>query len=399
MTKRLENRKVLLGVTGGIAAYKAAELARLIIREGAEVKVVMTKSAAEFITPLTFRSLTGYPVLTDIFSAETDSGIDHISNTDWADIFIIAPATANIIGKLASGIGDDALSTMALAFNRMFLIAPAMNTKMYQNPIVRENIEKLKSYNFNFIGPEKGALACGHEGPGRMIDPAEIVNEAVKFLSGGDLDKKKILVTAGPTREEIDPVRFISNRSSGKMGYAIAEEASKRGAQVILVSGPTSLPHPQVSAIISTESADEMYNAVMEHLEGCDAVVMAAAVSDYAPETKARKKIKKKGETLRLELAKTKDIAGKIGRLKKRPFLVGFAAETDNLLKNAAKKLESKGLDLIVANDVTEAGAGFDVDTNRIYIMDKSGIISEPPLASKTALAREIIDLILQRIS
>lgn len=393
-TNRLEGKKVLLGITGGIAAYKSVELLRLLIKEGAEVRVVMTTNACEFISPLTFRALSGFPVITDIFSAETDSGIDHIALTDQADLFIIAPATANIIGKIAAGIGDDPLSTMVLAFEGPLFIAPSMNSKMYRNAVLQSNMDRLKSLNYNFVGPESGELACGLNNIGRMSEPAFILESVISSLGNGELHGKKVLVTAGPTREYIDPVRFISNRSSGKMGYAIAEEAVKRGAAVILISGPTSIDPPEGAEFIRVITSDEMHRAVMENVKGSDAVIMTAAVADYRADQIASSKLKKANGGIALNLQKTVDILGELGRNKNCGFLVGFAAETENLIDNASKKLKEKNLDLIVANDVSEEGAGFDVDTNRVYMIDNAGVIEETSLLPKKVIAAKILDII-----
>lgn len=396
MTLNLKEKKVLLGVTGGIAAYKSAELLRLLIKEGAKVRVVMTQSAAKFVSPLTFQALSGNPVITDLFSDV--SGIDHIEHTDWADIFIVAPATANIIGKMASGIGDDPLSTMALAFDGRFLIAPAMNSKMYKNPIVQENIDRLQSHGYQFVGPEAGDLACGEEGIGRMSEPEAILDEAISLLYRKDLAGKRIIVTAGPTRENIDPVRFISNRSSGKMGYAIAGEAARRGAEVTLISGPASIRPPSGADLVKVTTSDEMYRAVLEKADGADAVIMAAAVSDYRPTESLPSKIKKGKKNITLDLEKTVDIIEELGKKKRGSLLVGFAAETENLIENARKKLKAKNLDLIVANDVTEEGAGFDADTNRVFLIDRNGVVEETPKLSKGEVAARIVDLIRERL-
>ncbi|MBE9504465.1 MAG: bifunctional phosphopantothenoylcysteine decarboxylase/phosphopantothenate--cysteine ligase CoaBC, partial [Proteobacteria bacterium] len=348
VTNFLEGKKILLGVTGGIAAYKSAELLRLLIKEGAEVRVIMTSNAAKFVVPLTFRTLSGHDVVTDVFTADSSSGIDHIEHTDWADIFIIAPATANMIGKLASGIGDDALSTLALAFDKPFLIAPAMNSKMYKNSVVQGNISRLKTHGFNFVGPASGELACGYEDIGRMSEPAVILEEIISLSYEKDLKDKKILITAGPTMEDVDPVRFISNRSSGKMGYAIAREAARRGAEVTLISGPVSLERPEGLTCINVRSAEEMHKAVMAEVDGSHALIMAAAVADFKPAKLSKEKIKKgDASTMTLELSKAPDILAELGKGKKARLMVGFAAESENVLENTAKKLKEKKLDLI----------------------------------------------------
>jgi len=396
MYKYLLDKNILLGVTGCIAAYKSAEIVRLLVREGADVRVVMTQNAARFISGMTLKTLSGSPVITDLFAYE--SGIEHIEQTDWADLFAIAPATANVIGKLASGIGDDALTTMALAFDRRFVIAPAMNSKMYSNPIVLGNIKALKSHGYEFTGPASGPLACGMEGKGRMSEPAEVVNAIISALYKKDLTGRHILVTAGPTREDIDPVRFIGNRSSGKMGYAIAREAARRGAFVTLISGPTSLEEPAETEVINVSNAGEMNEEVMQKADKADAVIMAAAVSDYRPAVYSSQKIKKESETLTLELQKTADIIKELGSRKRRNLLVGFAAETENLIENASKKLREKNLDIIVANPVGKEGVGFEVDINRVLIIDAQGIIMETPETTKDEVAGNIIDVVADRL-
>ena len=400
MIKVLHKKNILLGVTGGIAAYKTAELLRLFIKEGANVQVVMTSNAAEFVTPLTFRTLSGNPVATNTFSAESDSGIDHIQYTDWADLFIIAPSTANIIGKMASGIGDDLLSTLALAFDGPFLIAPAMNSKMYKNSIVQENLKRLKSHGYHFVGPDSGDLACGYEDVGRMSEPAVILEKSISILTEKNLVGKKIVVTAGPTREDIDPVRFISNRSSGKMGYAVALEAKRRGADVTLISGPSSVKPPQGVNFKSVVSAEDMFKAVTENVENSDVLIMSAAVADFTPFEISDKKIKKgKKEKESIKLISTTDILSDMGNKKGSMLVVGFAAETDNVIENASKKLREKKVDLIIANDVSAEGVGFDVDTNKVYILDSTGVIEETELLSKSEVATKIIDTVSAKLS
>ncbi|MDT8317552.1 MAG: bifunctional phosphopantothenoylcysteine decarboxylase/phosphopantothenate--cysteine ligase CoaBC [bacterium] len=399
MTKRLSGKKILLGVTGGIAAYKSVELLRLLQKEGAQVRVVMTANACEFVTPLTFRAISGHPVARDTFSPDTTSGIDHIQLTDWAELFLIAPATANIIGKMAAGIADDALSTMAIAYDGPFLLAPAMNSRMYKNTILQSNIERLKSLGYKFTGPDSGDLACGYKAVGRMDEPAAILKKAVSILVTGDLAGRSILVTAGPTRERIDPVRYISNRSSGKMGYAIAEEAAQRGAEVTLISGPTDIAAPAVSKFISVTTAEEMHKAVTINAGGKDALILSAAVADYRPESLAPEKIKKVEQDLNLKLTKTTDIASELGKIKGSSLLVGFAAETENLIENASKKLKSKGMDLIIANDVSVEGIGFDVDLNKVHIIDKEGEVGQTDKLPKREIAGIILDAIKGRLS
>jgi len=396
----LAEKKILLGITGGIAAYKGAELLRLLVKEGADVKVVMTKSAVNFVAPLTFQALSGKPVMTELFAAELDSGLDHIRFTEEADLFIVAPATANIIGKITGGIGDDALSTLALAFDGPFLIAPAMNAKMYRNPFVQENIAKLEKYGYKIAGPESGDLACGYQDAGRMSEPADILEAAISALTDKTLADKKVLVTAGPTQEDIDPVRFIGNRSSGKMGYALAREALRRGAEVILISGPVAIAPPKGVSLIKTRSAKDMHGAVNENRAGTDIMLMVAAVADFSPAMAAREKIKK-GESgkMSLELQRTTDILAEMGKDKGKIFLAGFAAETENLIENATAKLKAKGLDLIIANDVGEEGAGFDLDTNRTTILDRNGLVEETGLLSKDVVASRILNAVEARLT
>lgn len=396
----ISGKKILLGITGGIAAYKSAELLRLLVKAGADVKVVMTKSAAEFVAPLTFQTLSGKPVMTDLFSAEVDSGLDHIRFTDEADLFIVAPATANSIGKITGGIGDDALSTLALAFDGPFLIAPAMNAKMYRNPFVQENLEKLKKHGYKIVGPESGDLACSYQDVGRMSQPSDILEAAISALTEKTLAGKKILITAGPTQEAIDPVRFIGNRSSGKMGYALATEALRRGADVTLISGPVAISPPTEATFIKTKSAKDMSRAVNENMAGTDIMFMVAAVADFSPVEASDRKIKKgSNEKISLELQKTIDILGEAGKTKDGLFLVGFAAETDKLRENASSKLKEKNLDLIIANDVSEEGVGFDTDTNRVTILDSNGLVEETELLSKEAIASNILNIVEKRLA
>jgi phosphopantothenoylcysteine decarboxylase/phosphopantothenate--cysteine ligase len=388
----IKDKTIVLGVTGGIAAYKAAELTRLLIKSGCNVHVIMTKAATEFVTPLTFQTLSRNPVHTDLFSLIQEAEVGHISMADRADLFVIAPATANVIGKIANGIADDLLTTTVMATKAPVLLAPAMNCNMYENPIVQGNIEKLKGLGYHFIEPETGELACGYEGKGRMAEPADILEEMETILSPKDLKGERILITAGPTFEAIDPVRFIGNRSSGKMGYALAKMALRRGAEVTLISGPSSLKPLRGVRFISVESAEEMGKAVMANLKDATTVVMAAAVADYTPVKVASSKMKKGKEPLSLELEKTLDILSEIGKKKGKRLLIGFAAETENLVANAKKKLKEKNLDLIVANNVKEPGAGFGVDTNIVTIIDKKGNIEELPKMPKEDVAWRVLD-------
>ncbi|MBK5274484.1 MAG: bifunctional phosphopantothenoylcysteine decarboxylase/phosphopantothenate--cysteine ligase CoaBC [Desulfuromonadales bacterium] len=388
----LKEKQIVLGVTGGIAAYKAVELLRLLTKAGADVHVIMTSSAQEFVAPLTFQTLSANPVHTELFNLIAEREIGHIALADRADLFVIAPATANVIGKIASGIADDMLTTTIMATKAPVLFAPAMNVNMYTNPIYRENEERLRKHGYLFVPPEKGALACGWEGEGKLAAPETIFEAIVAALSPQDLRGQTIMITAGPTREEIDPVRFISNHSSGKMGYALAMNAQRRGARVILVSGPVNLSAPDGVELQSVASAREMQAAVMGRVGECTAVIKAAAVADYSPARRSGVKIKKKNAELSLELVKTPDILAGLGALETRPFLVGFAAETGNLAEFAAGKLKDKNADMIVANDVSQADAGFHVDTNRAMLLFRDGRILECPLMTKDALAAIILD-------
>jgi phosphopantothenoylcysteine decarboxylase/phosphopantothenate--cysteine ligase len=388
----LNGKEIILGVTGGIAAYKAVELLRLLTKAGADVHVIMTRSAEEFITPLTFQTLSMNPVSTSLFNLISEREIGHISLADRADLFIIAPATANIVGKLAGGIADDMLTTTVMATKAPVLIAPAMNVNMYQNPLYKENEAKLKRHGYLFVEPAKGLLACGWEGEGKLQEPGVIFEEAVAALTPKDLVGEHLLVTAGPTREELDPIRFLSNYSSGKMGYAIARGARRRGASVTLITGATCLEAPWGVKSVAVESAEEMRAAVLDHLPVSTIIIKAAAVADYRPRLRADEKIKKADSPLVLELTKNPDILAELGKIKAERLLVGFAAETENLLGNAAKKLAEKNLDMIVANDVSQAGAGFNVDTNIVKLLFKNGQVEELSLMGKEALADVILD-------
>jgi phosphopantothenoylcysteine decarboxylase/phosphopantothenate--cysteine ligase len=391
----LKGKKIVLGVTGGIAAYKAAELVRELVRVEAEVYVVMTKGAQAFVTPLTFQTLSGNKVTTELFSLIEESEIGHISLADRADVLVIAPATANIIGKIAGGIADDLLTTIIMATKAPVLLAPAMNVHMWENTICQENIEKLRSRGYHFVDPESGELACGYEGKGRLAEVSSIVEEISSILSPKDLTGETILITAGPTEEPIDPVRFITNRSSGKMGFALARAARRRGAEVTLINGPVAIPAPQQVKCIGVRSAAQMQEAVLTNLETASILLMAAAVSDYRPQKTASGKIKKSEAKTVLELERNPDILTEAGKRKGQRILVGFAAETENLLQNARGKLKEKNLDLIVANDVTLLGAGFKVDTNIVKILDRSGKVEELPLLTKEELADRILDRIV----
>lgn len=393
----LKDKKIVLGVTGGIAAYKAAGIVSKLRQEGAEVRVIMTKEAAEFVTPLTFRELSGSPVAMDMWAEVAHWNVAHIALANWADLFLIAPATANILAKAANGIADDILTTTLLATKAPVFFAPAMNTNMYDNPLTQQNIETLKAFGMHFIEPANGHLACGVSGKGRLPEPEEIIAEVENFFTMGEqLKGKKVLVTAAGTIEPIDPVRFIGNRSSGRMGYAIAEEAKKRGADVVLVSGPSALVPPSGVRVINVETTGEMREAVLKEFADTDITIKAAAVADYRAKTVADNKIKKNDSNLIIELEKNPDILMELGSLKKDgQILVGFAAETQNLIKFAKEKLEKKNLNFIIANDVTKPNAGFNYETNLIKILSRDGSIEEFPLMSKRELAKIILDRVL----
>jgi phosphopantothenoylcysteine decarboxylase/phosphopantothenate--cysteine ligase len=387
----LANRNVLLGVTGSIAAYKSIDLVRRLMDEGANVKVVMTDAASRFITPYSMEVLTGHPVCHDLFK----SPFSHINLSKESHLFIIAPVTANTINKLSCGIADDILSNLWLTYEGPVLMAPAMNARMLRNSIVQTNIKSLRKMGVNFIGPMSGSLACGEEGVGRMAEVSSVVEAAISMLTNKDLKGYKILVTAGPTREAIDPVRYISNRSSGKMGYSIARAAARRGAKVTLISGPSSESPPEEVSFISVGSASEMNRAVEKNLSRSNVLIMAAAVADLAPSGKAKVKLNKADINI-LKLKKTPDILRKAGRLKSNCVLVGFAAETGRDIDSARMKLKDKNLDLIVLNDVSQSGAGFDVDTNIVAIIDRKGNIKDYPLMKKIDVANVILDKIIE---
>ena len=391
----LQGKNIVLGVSGGIAVYKAVEVLRLLTKAGADVHVIMTKNAQEFVTPLTFQTLSGNPVHTDLFSLYQEREIGHISLADRADLFVLVPATANLIGKLAQGIADDLLTTSVMATKAPILVVPAMNCNMYENPIYQRNEKYLSELGYYIMEPVSGTLACGWSGKGKLPDPEIIFSAVASVLVPKDLRGCNILVTAGPTREEIDPVRYISNYSSGKMGFAIAAVAQQRGAQVTLISGPTSLTVPVGVHCIPVCSAEEMRSAVFEYLEPVDVVIKAAAVSDYRPANRSVQKMKKRADKLTLALEKTPDILAELGQQKDDRILVGFAAETERLLAHAAEKLQKKNLDLIVANDITRQGAGFDVDTNIVRLLHADGRVEELKLMSKTQVAWQLLNRVV----
>ncbi len=390
----LKGKKIIVGVTGGIAAYKAAELVRLLMKQEVYTQVAMTSNATQFVTPVTFEALSGNKVIWNMFSQEGPD-MEHITWGQDADLVIIAPATANFIAKMAHGIGDDFLSTMVMAATATMLVCPAMNTRMFLNPSVQANIQTLRERGIHVMEPGEGQLACRTEGPGRMPEPEAIWSQAKSLLASHDLTGLKILVTAGPTIEPIDPVRYITNRSTGKMGYAIARTAQQRGASVTLISGPTSLTPPHGVEFCGVKTAEDMLQAVLERASDCRIIIKAAAVSDYRPRQAAEQKIKKGTDTVSLELVKNPDILALLGEKKKDShyLLVGFAAETEALLSHATQKLKAKQLDMIVANDVSRTDAGFEAETNIVKIIYKDGTVEESDLMAKD----DIADLVLDR--
>jgi len=393
----LEGKTVVVGVCGGIAAYKVVEVVSRLQKLNADVNVIMTKNAAEFVTPLTFRSISHNPVIVDMFDEPIKWDIQHISLATKADVIVVAPATANIIGKVANGIADDMLTTTIMATKARVVFVPAMNTNMYENPIVQQNIKKLIGLGYIFLEPETGLMACGTKGSGRLPEPSVIVeNVCGHVLEKADFKGLRILITAGPTQEPIDPVRYVSNRSSGKMGYALAAQASKRGAQVKIVSGPVNIKPAIGVEVVNIKTADEMFDEVMKNYKNYDVLIMVAAVSDYKCAKIAGEKIKKKEDKLNIELVKNPDIAKELGSVKGNRILVGFSAETNDLVTNATKKLAKKNLDLIIANDVTLEGAGFGTDTNIIKIIKRDGEIIDFPIMSKTQAGDKILDEIIK---
>ena len=388
------NKTIVLGITGSIAAYKAADIASKLTQAGSRVEVIMTESATKFIAPLTLRSLTGRPVVTGMFELDSEFSIEHVALAEAADVVVIAPATANIIAKLAAGIADDMISCTVLATEAPVIVAPAMNVNMFQNSITQDNLAKLKARGFTIVDPAYGRLASGKVGLGRLADVDKIIGTIKQVLGrGGDLAGKRMVVTAGGTQEPIDPVRHIGNRSSGKMGYAIAEAARDRGASVTLVTAPTSLPEPVGMEVVHIETAAQMKEAVAEATSQADALIMAAAVADYQPKSAAKAKIKKETPSLTLELIRTPDILTEV----KGDFLkVGFAAESEDIVENARQKLEKKQLDVIAANDITDADSGFGVDTNKVTLIDRDGKVEELPLMTKREVADRILDKVVE---
>jgi phosphopantothenoylcysteine decarboxylase/phosphopantothenate--cysteine ligase len=391
----LINKNILLGVTGGIAAYKSAEIVRGLKKAGSSVRVVMTQSAQEFITPLTLQALSGNPVSTDLLDAEAEAAMGHIELARWADAILIAPATANTIARLSSGRADDLLSSITLAFDGPIGLAPAMNQAMWKDERTQSNIKNLEQKDFSLYGPGSGEQACGDVGLGRMLEPSEIVELFASLFEAGSLSNKSVLITAGPTQEPIDPVRYVTNRSSGKMGYALAEAAVEAGAQVTLVSGPVNIKPPASCNLVPVETAQEMYDAVMHHVRGKDVYIGTAAVADYSPSKVESSKIKKKGnnEALVLKMKENQDILKTVSDMKDRPYMVGFAAETEDLLKNARKKLEKKKIDLIIANDVSDKSIGFDSEENEVTLITNSEEVLLDR-SSKKKIAKRIVEFI-----
>lgn len=392
----LKGKNIVVGVAGGIAAYKIVDLVSQLKKQGANIYVIMTQSAANFVTPLTFREISGQPVVVDMWAEATNWNVEHIALASRADLFILAPATGNMIGKIANGIADDMLTTTVMATTASVLFVPAMNTNMYLNPIVQKNISSLTELGYHFMIPESGMLACGVEGIGRLPDSKVILEKVHQLIvAQNDFAGKKVLITAGGTKEAIDPVRYIGNRSSGKMGYALASAAAARGATVTLISGPTNLKAACGIKVEYVESASDMRAAVLAHYNESDIVIKAAAVADYRPQSTAEHKIKKTGDTLQLVLERNPDILLELGQLKKQQMLIGFAAETQQLVLHAQEKLAKKNLDMIIANDVSVPGVGFNADHNIAKVLYRDGRIEELSKMSKEHMANIILDKIL----
>ena len=393
---RLTNRHILIGITGGIAAYKAAELTRLFKGVGAEVRVVLTDAGAEFITPLTLQALSGNPVHQSLLDPEAEQGMGHIELARWADLIIVAPATADFMARFAGGMANDLLTTLCLATDAPIALAPAMNQAMWRDPRTQQNLETLLSQGVNIFGPGSGEQACGDTGPGRMIEPTDILASCANLIANGPLNEKSVVITAGPTREAIDPVRFISNHSSGKMGFELAAAAAKAGANVTLIAGPVSLPTPKGVRRVDVESAEQMLEAALIASEQADIFIGAAAVADYRPQLVAEQKIKKGAEeVMEILLTKNPDIIATIAAQPERPLMIGFAAETENLVEYARSKLVRKGLDLVIANDVSQADIGFNADQNEVILVGPNGELPLPK-AGKSELAEQLISHISQ---
>ncbi len=395
----LTNKHILLGVTGGIAAYKSAELIRRFQDEGAEVRVVMTRAACEFITPLTLQALSGNPVSLDLLDTSAEAAMGHIELARWADLVLIAPATADFIARLANGRGDDLLTTLCLATNAQLVIAPAMNQAMWLNAATQANVEQIKTRGVIIVGPEEGLQACGDVGPGRLVESGAMLQTCAGLFDTGALSGLQVIITAGPTREAIDPVRYISNHSSGKQGYALAEAAIEAGAKVTLVTGPTALPVPERAEVIRVVTAQEMYDAVMARIATCDLFVGVAAVADYRPSTTSDHKIKKEAgvDKLVIELTKNPDIIQEVARRRPDCYTVGFAAETRDVVAYAQKKMQSKGLNMVIANDVSDPTIGFNSDENKTTVVSETGI-EQLPQMSKAQLSRQLISIFSQHL-
>ena len=395
----LNGKNILIGISGGIACYKVCDVVSRLKKLNSDVDVIMTKSAVEFVSPLTFQTLSQNFVYVDMFKEPKTFEVEHISLAKKADIVLIAPATGDIIGKIASGIADDMLTTVIMATRAKVIFAPAMNTNMYTNPIVQGNIKKLSKLGYEFIKPGKGRLACGDYGEGKMAEPEIIVDYILNSFHKDDLKDKKIVITAGPTIEPLDPVRYMTNFSSGKMGYALAEEAKKRGGEVVLITGPVNLTPPYGVEIIKINTTIEMLNAVEKNFGDCDILIKAAAPLDYRPETVSKDKIKKNGESLQLKFVPNPDIAAHFGKFKRNQIIVGFAAETNNVIEYAKGKLKKKNFDFIVVNDISKDGAGFRTDTNIVSIIDNKDVVDNYPLMEKRKLAGIILDKAVELIS
>ena len=392
----LAGRRVLVGISGGIAAYKSAELVRGLRRQGAEVRVVMSAGAQQFITPLTLQALSGHRVCTALLDPEAEAAMGHIELARWADTLLVAPASANFIARLAHGFADELLAAVCLATDAPVILAPAMNQQMWANPATQDNCELLRQRNIRLLGPAEGEQACGEVGYGRMWEPDQLVDALVQPQKKGPLQGRTVVVTAGPTREAIDPVRYLTNRSSGKMGYAVAAAAARAGAKVVLVSGPTILPTPQGAQRIDVESAHQMHQAVLEVVDHCDLFIATAAVADYRPVAAAEQKIKKSDAALTLALEPTEDILAEVAARPEGPFTVGFAAETEDVEAYARAKLERKALDMIAANGVGQVGCGFDADCNALTVIWRDGRVVLPQ-TDKSSLARQLMDIVIER--
>lgn len=395
----LANKQILLGVTGGIAAYKSADLVRRLQDQGASVQVVMTPAAQEFITPLTMQALSGHQVHTQLLDPEAEAGMGHIQLARWADLVLVAPATADFMARLAQGLGNDLLTSICLATAAPIALAPAMNQGMWRNSATQQNLQTLVERKVHILGPADGGQACGDIGPGRMLEPLEIASAVARLFTTGSLAGKKVVITAGPTREALDPVRYLSNHSSGKMGYALAQAAVEAGAQTVLISGPTQLAKPPRARCIDVVSAQEMYTASLAEAADCDIFIAAAAVADYRPVTAATQKIKKGQENeITLTLVKNPDIVASVAALARRPFTIGFAAESEQLIDYARAKLERKNLDMVIANNIAESGIGFNSDDNAVMVIDKHSM-TELSQRSKQQLARDLIACFAQKIA